>query len=145
MPGNLDRCVISGAGPDLSLERAEPLTHRQSPPFEGIPVDVDVKTLGYGVGRAGNAVVYERRLRNEQIVLEYSQRMSTDGGLFFYVRLESLSCLQSRPGETGLAEEVLGDTLTWLDPKKLSFHWDGGPGPIRLTIEEDRSVLRVHA
>ena len=37
------------------------------------------------------------------------------------------------------------ETLTWLDPKKLSFHWESGPGPIRLTIEEDRSVLRVHA
>ncbi len=36
-------------------------------------------------------------------------------------------------------------TITWLDPKKLSFHWDGGSGPIRLTVEEDRSVLRVHA
>ncbi len=41
--------------------------------------------------------------------------------------------------------ESTDETLTWLDPKKLSFHWDGGPGPIRLTVEEDRSVLRVHA
>ncbi len=36
-------------------------------------------------------------------------------------------------------------TVAWLDPKKLSFHWDGGPGPIRLTVEDDRSVLRIHA
>ncbi len=41
--------------------------------------------------------------------------------------------------------ESTDETLTWLDPKKLSFHWDGGPGPIRLTVESDRSVLRVHA
>ena len=39
----------------------------------------------------------------------------------------------------------MDEALTWLDPKKLSFHWDGGRGPIRLTVEEDRSVLRVHA
>ena len=46
--------------------------------------------------------------------------------------------------ETG-SESTDAETITWLDPKKLSFHWDGGPGPIRLTVEEDRSVLRVHA
>ncbi len=43
------------------------------------------------------------------------------------------------------ASESVDETLTWLDPKKLSFHWEGGRGPIRLTVEEDRSVLRVHA
>jgi hypothetical protein len=44
-----------------------------------------------------------------------------------------------------LTDPLGAETLTWLDPKKLSFHWDGGPGPIRLTVEADRSVLRVHA
>ena len=42
-------------------------------------------------------------------------------------------------------EESPAETLTWLDPAKLTFHWDGGPGPIRATIDGDRSVLRVHA
>ena len=37
------------------------------------------------------------------------------------------------------------ETLDWLDPGTLSFNWDGGPGPIRLTIEGDRCVLRIHA
>ncbi len=36
-------------------------------------------------------------------------------------------------------------TITWLDPRKLTFHWDGGHSTIRLTVEDDRSVLRVHA
>lgn len=39
---------------------------------------------------------------------------------------------------------MAAETLTWLDPKSLTFHWDGRPGPIRLTIEGDRSVLDVH-
>ena len=42
-------------------------------------------------------------------------------------------------------EESPAETLTWLDPAKLTFHWDGGSGPVRATIEGDRSVLRVHA
>ncbi len=33
VPRNLDRRVIGGTGPDLFLEGAEPLTHRQSPPL----------------------------------------------------------------------------------------------------------------
>jgi Domain of unknown function (DUF1854) len=45
----------------------------------------------------------------------------------------------------GAGDTVSAETLTWLDPGKLTFHWDGRPGPIRLTIEGDRSVLDVHA
>ena len=37
------------------------------------------------------------------------------------------------------------ETLRWLEPQNLSFLWDGGPGPIRLTVREDRSLLHVHA
>ena len=49
--------------------------------------------------------------------------------------------------ESGYAsgEKVAAETLNWLDPKTLTFHWDGRPGPIRLTIEGDRSLLGVHA
>jgi Domain of unknown function (DUF1854) len=52
------------------------------------------------------------------------------------------------PGASSGSESgkgVSAETLTWLDPTKLVFHWDGRPGPIRLTIEGDRSVLGVHA
>jgi uncharacterized protein DUF1854 len=46
---------------------------------------------------------------------------------------------------SGAGPDVSAETLTWLDPGTLTFHWDGRPGPIRLTIEGDRSVLDVHA
>jgi len=48
-------------------------------------------------------------------------------------------------GFNGTVEESSAESLSWLDPKKLSFHWEGGPAPIRLTVEGDRSVLWLHA
>ena len=42
-------------------------------------------------------------------------------------------------------EKSAAETLSWLDSKKLSFHWEGGAGPVRLTVEGDRSVLSLHA
>lgn len=41
--------------------------------------------------------------------------------------------------------KVTADTLTWLEPERLAFYWGGGPGPIRLTLSEDRTVMSVHA
>ncbi len=74
-----------------------------------------MKTLGYRISTTRNMVVEKRRLRNEQIVFQYSQRMSADARLFFYVRPESLSRLQSRPSETGLAD------LDDVDHERVSF------------------------
>ena len=46
---------------------------------------------------------------------------------------------------SGQDQEIAAETLRWLEPKKLSFHWEGGHGPIRLTVQDDRSALSVHA
>ena len=46
---------------------------------------------------------------------------------------------------TGSDEKNPAETLRWLEPTKLSFHWEGGLGPIRLTVQDDRSALNVHA
>ena len=41
--------------------------------------------------------------------------------------------------------QVKADELAWLAPANLEFHWAGGPAPVRLTLREQRSVLRVFA
>lgn len=47
--------------------------------------------------------------------------------------------------DEGTGDKNSTEVLDWLDPMTLSFAWDGGPGPIRLTVAGDRSVLRLHA
>lgn len=41
--------------------------------------------------------------------------------------------------------KVKPEVLEWLEGKKLSFRWAGGSAPVMLTVEGDRSYLRVFA
>lgn len=49
------------------------------------------------------------------------------------------------PAAPSAASQIKADELEWLDPAALEFHWAGGPAPVRLTLREKRSVLRVFA
>ncbi|MCK6474999.1 MAG: DUF1854 domain-containing protein [Planctomycetes bacterium] len=41
--------------------------------------------------------------------------------------------------------KVEPERLEWLEPKSLAFRWDGGTGPIAMTIADQRTFLRIHA
>jgi hypothetical protein len=48
-------------------------------------------------------------------------------------------------GKKGKEPKVKPEVLVWLEPQKLSFRWAGGSAPVMLTVEGDRSYLRVFA
>lgn len=50
----------------------------------------------------------------------------------------------SDSGKPGVPE-VRAETVRWLDPKSLSFDWRGADQPVRLTIADEVSYLRVTA
>lgn len=45
----------------------------------------------------------------------------------------------------GPVVKVEPERLEWLEPKSLAFRWDGGTGPIAMTIADQRTYLRIHA
>ncbi|HEY3236957.1 MAG TPA: DUF1854 domain-containing protein [Polyangiaceae bacterium] len=43
------------------------------------------------------------------------------------------------------APEIKSESVRWLAPNECEFHWQGGAAPVRLTLQGDRSYLRIFA
>lgn len=60
-------------------------------------------------------------------------------------RPEDAEALASGEKPAESKPKVKAETVNWLDPAKLLFLWPGGTAPVRMTIEGEKSFLRVYA